>query len=664
MKATDRAALTRLAGYPAQAIIQCNALLNNGVTDPQINAIMHMASADQNGDMQTLHMSLSRLNSKGFRNARTCAFMARCAPDFASTRTAAQLLLEAKALAGNDPYLLAEVAAAYTGINQHREALPILVKANSIIKDSGTLASMLAICQTHMGEYGAALLTARRSWSANPNTYHAAKALLPPALAERSERDTQLCLDWMQQQSKSIAASIITEWSDMLEHMRHFMSAAIVYRPLMEANTNSFEHVWRYGELLLKAYQPEDAELHLQKAADLQPDEGGIYATLGRCYIQLGDLTKAKRCLLKSIELSPKQVNAYAMLSEIDASAITERQTKDLAKAINNTSMDPEIRASGILTLARSQEAKKNYPGAFQYFSKANALLENHYHSLGNGYDKALVEEELAMSQEIFNDDNMVNCQLGQASSKEYVFILGMPRSGTTLCEQILSAHPQITGMGERGIIGNFWRLLTQEWRSGTDIQDFLESNLKGWAQIYDRAMADASTAASVYIDKAPLNFRYIGLIALMIPNAKIIYARRDPIDTCLSIFRLRFPHSFTFANNLDHLAHYYRFHLETMDYWRRVTSLETTEYQYEQLVENTETEAKRLVAFTGQQWDPVCLDFHTTGRPVYTLSGSQVRKPIYLSAVKRWREYETLLPSSVLALGNCSLHHGTVPTA
>ncbi|CAN0402377.1 unnamed protein product, partial [Ectocarpus sp. 13 AM-2016] len=212
---------------------------------------------------------------------------------------------------------MAEVAAVYIGINQHRDALPIMLQANNIIKDSGTLASLLATCQIHAGEYDAALSTARKAWTANPNTYHAARVLLPPAIAEKSERDAQLCLDWMQRQNNAVSAKVTTEWSDVLEHMRYFMSAAIVYRPLMEANKNSFASLWRYGELLLKAYKPEEAESYLQKAADLRPDNGGVFAMLGRCYIQLGNLAKAKRCLSKSIELLPEQVNAYAMLSEI-----------------------------------------------------------------------------------------------------------------------------------------------------------------------------------------------------------------------------------------------------------------------------------------------------------------------------------------------------------
>lgn len=664
MNATDRAALTRLAGYPAQARIACADELGRGQTSPEIEIISHMALADQSGSLKNLHASTSALLASGYRSARTCAFHARCFPAYVAEETAHQLLIEAEKKANDAPVLLAEVATSYIALNQHGQALPLLERANQLAGASGTLASLLSLCQLHVGAYGKALASAQIAWSENPNTYHAAKVLLPAALAEKSQPDAQLCLDWMSRQNTDVSARVITDWSEILEHMRHFVSAAIVYRSLMEANKTSFSHVGRYGELLLKAYRPDDAVQYLLKAAELNPDNEGVHTALARCYIQLGNLPKARKSLMKSIDLYPKQINAYAILSEIDAKALTSSHLDDLSHTIYAGIADVETRAAGMLALARSKEVLKDYPAAFRYFSDANQIFDQHYQSLGLGYDKAAIEDEFAATKEIFSACNMQKYERSGALLSDYIFILGMPRSGTTLCEQILSAHPEITGMGERGVIGNFWRTLYQEWQRGTDVRDFLATNVKTWADKYEAAMAGASEAAAVYIDKAPLNFRYIGLISLLIPDARIIYAHRDPIDTCLSIFRLRFPHSFTFANNLENLAHYYRCHLDLMNHWQQVTPLKMIEYSYETLVADTESEARRLIAFTKQQWDPACLNFHTSGRPVYTLSGSQVRRPIYNSAVKRWQRYENLLPEALLSLATNRSQDTSTPKA
>lgn len=664
MNATDRAALTRLAGYPTQARKVCADAVERGQPNPEIEIISHMALADQTGSLQDLHAATSELLASGYRSARTCAFHARCCPTYVPEETARQHLIEAEQKAKDAPVLLAEIATSYIALNQHGQALFLLERANQLAGASGTLSSLLSLCQLHVGAYGQALASARIAWKENPDTYHAAKALLPAALAEKSQPDAQLCLDWMSRQKAEVSARVITEWSEILEHMRHFVSAAIVYRPLMEANKTSFPHVGRYGELLLKAYRPDEAEPYLLKAADLKPGHEGVHTALARCYIQLGNLPKARDSLMKSIDLCPKQINAYAILSEIDAKALTSGHLDDLSHAIDAGIADVETRAAGMLALARSKEVSKDYPAAFQYFSDANKIFDQHYQSLGLGYDKAAIEDEFAATKEIFSTRNMQSYQRSGVSLSDYIFILGMPRSGTTLCEQILSAHPEITGMGERGVIGNFWRTLYQEWQQGTDVRDFLATSVGTWAEKYEAAMAGSSETATVYIDKAPLNFRYIGLISLVLPGAKIIYAQRDPVDTCLSIFRLRFPHSFTFANSLENLAHYYGCHLDLMNHWRQSTPLEMTQYNYETLVTDTESEARRLVAFAEQNWDPACLNFHTSGRPVYTLSGSQVRKPIYHSAVKRWQHYENLLPEVLLQLASSRSQENSVPTA
>jgi len=240
---------------------------------------------------------------------------------------------------------------------------------------------------------------------------------------------------------------------------------------------------------------------------------------------------------------------------------------------------------------------------------------------------------------------DVMNLFAGAGDTSEHpVFVVGMPRSGTTLVEQILASHPDVHGAGELNLLSEV---------SGGALFPTLGRELPAWGRAYAERLAALAPGKRRVVDKMPSNFQFLGLIQLMLPNARIIHCRRDPIDTCLSCYSRKFADRQDFSYDLRDLGRYYRAYEDLMDHWRRLLPHDRLlEVRYEDLVNDLRTEAERLVAFCGLEWNEACLDFHRTDRPVQTASVNQVRQPIYRSSVSRWKQYARHLEPLLGALG------------
>lgn len=220
------------------------------------------------------------------------------------------------------------------------------------------------------------------------------------------------------------------------------------------------------------------------------------------------------------------------------------------------------------------------------------------------------------------------------------MFIVGMPRSGTTLVEQILSAHPQVHGCGERAgiaqIAGEIARIPQLRWPADAALLD--PAWCRQRAAAYLEGAGDACAARVV--DKQPYNFLHVGLLGLLFARARIVWCRRDPRDIALSIYSESLSPASAFATDLDDIRLVIEGQERLMRHWQAVSALPILEVAYEDVVADVETSARRLVAFSGLDWDDVCLSFHLSARPVQTLSRWQVRQPMHARSVGRWRHY------------------------
>jgi hypothetical protein len=230
------------------------------------------------------------------------------------------------------------------------------------------------------------------------------------------------------------------------------------------------------------------------------------------------------------------------------------------------------------------------------------------------------------------------------------IFVLGMPRSGTTLVEQILASHPQVHGAGELRALQRLVDGLGDYPAAATRLAP---AELARLGESYLAQIRPLAGGRAHLVDKMPANFLHAGLIHLMLPGARIVHCRRDPVDTCLSCYTKLFSGEQMFAYDLRELGLFHRAYQTLMAHWRAVLPPDRfIEVDYEAVVENLEGEARRLVAFLGLPWDEACLGFHKTERPVRTASVNQVRQPIYRTSAGRWKAHAAHLEPLLSALG------------
>ena len=303
--------------------------------------------------------------------------------------------------------------------------------------------------------------------------------------------------------------------------------------------------------------------------------------------------------------------------------------------AAESDTFPDEQRAELHFALAKAYRDLGNHEQSFCHLLQGNALVRKTM-----SYDETQALALLTRTREIFNREVFAARKCLGDPSPVPVFIFGMPRSGSTLVEQILASHPEVFGAGE---ITDFHQALVTLGAEQNLSPDLGEAELRRIGGDYVAAVISRAPSARRISDKMPANFRYAGLIHLALPRARMIHARRDPVDTCLSCFMQRIPQSYTY--DLGELGRYYRAYERLMAHWRKVLPASVMlEVDYEDVVEDLEAQARRIVAHCGLEWNEACLSFHKTERPVHTASVVQVRQRLYRGGVGRWLPYKDML--------------------
>jgi tetratricopeptide (TPR) repeat protein len=403
------------------------------------------------------------------------------------------------------------------------------------------------------------------------------------------------------------------------------------------------------GTALRVLRRPEEALASYDRALMLNPSNAKAHNNKGILLIELGRFDEAYRSIERAIELDPQNASFYYSLATSKRLALDDpkvRAMKVLAQDPSSLSVDSQIYLH--FALSKILAEAKDHEQSFDHLLRGNALKRRQI-----VYDEAAALGLFGRARTVFTDELMRrNAGLGNPSCAP-VFILGMPRSGTTLVEQILASHPQVSGAGE---VDDFHKVaVALHFPNIASDNEMSTDQLHQVGKIYLDGIRDAAPEAMRIIDKTPANFRFAGLIHLVLPNARIIHTRRDPIDTCLSCFSTLFTEGNSYSYDLQELGRYYRGYEALMAHWRSVLPPNVMlEVQYEDIVTDLEHQARRIVAHCGLEWDDACLDFHKTQRPIRTASATQVRQPIYKSSVGRWRAYEPLLEP---LLAELSLH-------
>jgi tetratricopeptide (TPR) repeat protein len=392
-----------------------------------------------------------------------------------------------------------------------------------------------------------------------------------------------------------------------------------------------------------------DALTQFEKLQRLDGRKPEYYHGAGEALQQLGRIGEARSAFERAIALAPTAVHHHyglARLVRFQPGDTRLAALEALAKGIDRLSDAEKVELH--FALGKAYDDLGRADDAFRHFAAGNALHRRYVR-----YDEAMSLGLLRAMEEAFTSDAIAAFKGVGNPSDVPVFVIGMPRSGTTLVEQILASHPKAFGAGEP----MYLHQLLGQGHLGIDFPDSMPrlkpDDFRRFADFYVmRLKAHAPTAVRI-IDKLPTNFIIAGLIHLALPTARIIHVKRDPLDTCLSCFANLFSQQIDYSYDLGELGRYYRGYAGLMDHWHRVLPPGTIlEVSYEELVADFESEARRIVAHVGLEWDPACLAFHRTKRVVHTLSAAQVREPIYGRAVGRAAPYATHLEPLRKALG------------
>ena len=380
--------------------------------------------------------------------------------------------------------------------------------------------------------------------------------------------------------------------------------------------------------------RPADARVSSQAALDVNPNYVEALVFLGELRADSGQFEEAEKLFQRAIEINPDF--SFALASIATHRKMTRDDTNWLrgAEALLAKQLPLGHEISLRYALGKYFDDLRQYDDAFNQYRQANELTKRY----GIKYNGANLTQRIDQIIGSFDTALMREWRARASASEVPVFIVGMPRSGTSLTEQILASHPAVFGGGEV----TFWngaydayREAELEGKAGADL-------ILGMASRYLDHLASLSRGALRVVDKMPANFMYAGLIHAVLPQARIIHMQRHPLDTCLSIYFQNFFNIGPYANDLDDLAHYYSEYLRITRHWRAVLPATTLlEVPYESLIENQEGWTRRMLNFIGLPWDPRCLDFHQTDRVVITASKWQVRQKISPASVGRWRNYE-----------------------
>ncbi len=393
----------------------------------------------------------------------------------------------------------------------------------------------------------------------------------------------------------------------------------------------------------------DDAEAGLRKSLAISPNDPDAIAAFAGLLEMRGRYEEAWQQLGPLVEITTPNINvamAFSSLSvHLDRTGAAVRLNE---KALDAGRLNDLQRTLLHFATGKLLDGSAEYPRAFEHYHKANALKPYHF-------DADKHDQYVQQIMTTFGRDAMGRLSRGLNPSDRPIFIVGMPRSGTTLIEQIISAHPQISGGGE---LHDLMRLanLMHKLHPGArafpqGAADVDQARIDHWASEYLARLEKISHAAARVTDKLPANFLHLGLIEMMLPGARVIHCKRDPRDTCLSCYFQNFAGRHAYAYSLAALGRYYRAYERLMAHWPGVISLPMMTVVYEDVVADPASAARRLIEFCGLAWDDQCLRFHETGRDVATASYAQVRRPVYDTSIGRWRNYEKYLGPLLEAL-------------
>ncbi|MDA0786501.1 MAG: sulfotransferase [Proteobacteria bacterium] len=655
----------------------CRSLIDSHPDQPDTWFLSGM-TALRNGDVDTAHAHLSRAVDmrRGFAPYRVA--LGQCLRRMDNNDAAHQQFRDAWILAPRSHEALFGLAGTSAAMGNRAEATQLqrialrLLRRNMVRNLTrhvlARVADICALVRTIPGtgqkrKYRAAMILAH--WLAKRGDRNAAFATLeraqraapedPRALIELGRHaydveNFQLALEFLEQAYALAPQSfeVNCAYGRLLSRLARHEDALTILEDTHLMNPDAIRPLLLLGWARYRAGQSQRAISDFDAVLEQQPTSVEAHYGRARALTDAGNFADAKRWLHRTLALSPGHAGALRELANLKELVPGDAQYSGLISAIEADDASPERRAVLHMAAGAGCHNAGAYADAFDHYRNGNLLKDvvfdirsyaGHIDQLIDSFDRQHFER---------------TTDWGNPSDVP-VFILGMPRSGTSLVEQILASHSRVHGSGEREEMLQLADKLPVQMNDSRSypacIDALTHDSSKDVADRFLGVLRRVAPHAARITDKMPGNFHHVGLIATLFPNAKIIHCRRDPRDTCLSIFFGDFFGSHPYSYDLTNLGRYYRQYERLMAHWHDVLPGRILDVKYEDLVDQQEEWSRRMVTFCGLNWEPGCLDFHKMSRNVRTRSNAQVRQPIYRSSMERWRPYAAQLEPLFAAL-------------
>jgi tetratricopeptide (TPR) repeat protein len=415
--------------------------------------------------------------------------------------------------------------------------------------------------------------------------------------------------------------------------LKEFNEAEKLYKKTLELNANFSSALQNYANLKFEFNEYDEAINLYKKAIMAEPNNFMIFYNLGLVYQAIGDFVNSEICLKKSIELKPDYTKADKILSRFTNYIKDHPHIANMNNRLLNLKLS-EIQKTNILfALSKAYEDIDDYKKSYETLSEANSLIKKN-----SKYDIKNDQDLLNLIFDYFKKFDFKN-HLSSDNKKKIIFIVGLPRSGTSLMEQILSSHSKVYGAGELSYLGD---ILKEELNNKTDFTKTYEIN-KISTQ-YINLIEHFITNEDFITDKNPLNFMWIGFIKILFPNARVIHMTRNIKDNYFSLFKNSFDGNVGWSYDKDDLLNFCKLYKKIMNFYNNKLPGFIINVEYENIVNNTKFEVKKILEFCNLEWENKCIEFHNNNRAIKTVSSAQARKPIYKSSLNSYEKFNSFL--------------------
>lgn len=442
-------------------------------------------------------------------------------------------------------------------------------------------------------------------------------------------------------------------YTALLLERRRFDEALECANRAQQIAPNNADVEEQLANIYLRMGNIEEALKRFNKALRTDPLKLSILKGIGTSHLEVGELTKATSAADKMIAINNDAPDGYLLKSRVRKSTKDDDQAAHLLRLSNTKDLSEDNKVLLHYALGKTYDDHKNYADAFTHFKIANDIKKSRA-----PYDRAFAENRFNELIDLFTPDFLAAYNDFGTERDLPILIVGMPRSGTTLTEQIISSHPDVLGAGEVTFWGLAIKALPLRMQTATPYPQCLLEMTSGLAHeiiaLYEntlRKTVGPDTSSKHITDKMPHNFLQLGLIAMLFPNVKIIHTKRDPIDTCLSIYFQNFNDIHSYAADLTDLAFYYKQYERLMQHWHTLLPGRILDINYEDTINDPEYWSRQLISHIGLEWNDACLAPHKLERAVKTISQWQVRQPIYKTSVQRWKNYEPFISDLIEGL-------------